>query len=408
MTVDIVIPTYNEEGTLERCVTALHEYLVDVPFEARITIADNASIDTTPIVADRLACEHADVRVIHVPVKGRGVALKTAWSQSTADVLVYMDVDLSTNLNALLPLVAPLLSGHSDLAIGTRLAPGSRVLRGSKRELLSRGYNVLLRGTLGAGFGDAQCGFKAIRTDAARWLLPLVQDDGWFFDTELLVLAERAGLRIYQVPVDWVDDPDSRVDLWSTAIGDLKGIARLSWSLTRGRIPLVNKGSARPDGTTSMPAQVMRFLGVGVVSTIAYALVFLLMRGHANAGVSNVVALVSTTVFNTAANRVWTFGVRGRARAVRQQAQGMLLLGAGLIVTTLALSLSYDAGMHGTRQELAVLTAANLLVTAGRFAAFRLWVFRAPASYDERPAGYPTEKPLASGGGGVDLAHDQA
>ncbi|MDX6296955.1 MAG: hypothetical protein QOI51_812 [Nocardioidaceae bacterium] len=412
MTVDIVIPTYNEERTLERCVWALHEYLADVPFEARITVADNASTDTTPLIADRLSREYVDVEVIHVPRKGRGLALKAAWSRSDADVLVYMDVDLSTNLNALLPLVAPLLSGHSDIAIGTRLAAGSRVLRGSKRELISRGYNALLRGTLGAGFGDAQCGFKAIRADAARWLLPLVQDDSWFFDTELLVLAERAGLRIYQVPVDWVDDPDSRVDLWRTAVDDLRGIARLGWSLTRGRIALVDNGSAPPAGTGSLLTQVVRFLGVGVASTIGYAVVFLLLRAHESAGVSNVVALVSTTVFNTAANRLWTFGIRGRLRAVTHQAQGMLVLAAGLVVTTLALSLSRDAGVHGTAQELAVLTAANLLVTAGRFAVFRLWMFRAaqppPPRYDALRDVRPLPQPLPSGGASTDSAQDQA
>jgi putative flippase GtrA len=305
-----------------------------------------------------------------------------------------------------------LLSGHSDIAIGTRLAAGSRVLRGSKRELISRGYNALLRGTLGAGFGDAQCGFKAIRADAARWLLPLVQDDSWFFDTELLVLAERAGLRIYQVPVDWVDDPDSRVDLWRTAVDDLRGIARLGWSLTRGRIALVDNGSAPPAGRGSLLTQIVRFLGVGVASTIGYAVVFLLLRAHESAGVSNVVALGSTTVFNTAANRLWTFGIRGRLRAVTHQAQGMVVLAAGLVVTTLALSLSRDAGVHGTAQELAVLTAANLLVTAGRFAVFRLWMFRAaqppPPRYDALRDVRPLPQPLPSGGASTDSAQDQA
>jgi putative flippase GtrA len=378
VTVDIVIPTYNEEHTLERCVWSLLAHLADVPFDSRVTIADNASTDLTPLIADRLARQFTDVSVIHVPHQGRGLALRTAWSASTADVLVYMDVDLSTNLNALLPLVAPLLSGHSDLSIGTRLAPGARVLRGSKRELISRCYNLLLRGTLGAGFGDAQCGFKAIRADAARWLLPLVEDDSWFFDTELLVLAERAGLRIYQVPVDWVDDPDSRVDIWRTARDDLRGIARVGWNLMGGRIPLVSRGPWPPEGTTSLLTQVMRFVSVGVLSTVAYALAFLILRGHTGAIQANVLALLATTMLNTAANRMWTFGVRGRARAVTHQAQGLLVLVAGLAVTTTALSLASEAGISGTWPELVVLTAANLLVTAGRFTAFRLWVFRSP------------------------------
>ena len=171
---------------------------------------------------------------MHLDLPGRGRALQAIWSASDAEVLAYMDVDLSTDLNALLPLVAPLLSGHSDVAIGTRLARGSRVVRGAKREVISRGYNLLLRATLGAGFSDAQCGFKAIRADAARELLPLVADTAWFFDTELLVLAERAGLRIHEVPVDWIDDADSRVDIVATALGDLRGVCRVGRGLARG------------------------------------------------------------------------------------------------------------------------------------------------------------------------------
>src|SRR5213079_2391771 len=160
------------------------------------------------------------------------------WQASDADVLAYMDVDLSTDLDALLPLVAPLISGHSDLAIGSRLARGARVVRGPKREFISRCYNLILRSTLAAKFSDAQCGFKAVRADVARRLLPLVEDTGWFFDTELLVLAQRAGLRIHEVPVDWVDDPDSRVDLFATAVADLRGVARLARAIGTGRLPV--------------------------------------------------------------------------------------------------------------------------------------------------------------------------
>jgi glycosyltransferase involved in cell wall biosynthesis len=186
------------------------------PFRTRVTIADNGSTDATWAIAGRLARELPEVRAVHMDLPGRGRALRAIWSQSEAEVLAYTDVDLSTDLNALLPLVAPLLSGHSDLAIGTRLARGSRVIRGPKRELISRGYNLLLRTLMGARFPDAQCGFKAIRREAARALLPLTRDTGWFFDTELLVLAERAGLRIHEIPVDWIDDLGSRVDIIAT------------------------------------------------------------------------------------------------------------------------------------------------------------------------------------------------
>jgi glycosyltransferase involved in cell wall biosynthesis len=236
---DIVIPVYNEECDLPGSVRRVHEYLQTyVPYPARITIADNASTDTTLAAAHTLANELSDVDVIHIDAKGRGGALRAAWLSSQADVVAYMDVDLSTDLSALLPLVAPLISGHSDVAIGTRLSDASRVVRGPKREFLSRGYNFLLRRMLGTRFSDAQCGFKALRADVARVLLPHIVDTNWFFDTELLVLAERAGLRIHEVPVDWIDDPDSRVDIVRTAIGDLKGCWRVRRALTTGAIPV--------------------------------------------------------------------------------------------------------------------------------------------------------------------------
>ena len=167
------------------------------------------------------------MRALRLDRKGRGRALRAVWGDSRARVVAYMDVDLATDLDALLPLVAPIISGHSDLAIGTRLAPGARVVRGPKRELISRCYNLIVRTALRLHVTDAQCGFKAMGTDAARTLLPLVEDDEWFFDTELLALAERNGLRIHEVAVDWIDDADSRVDIAQTATADLRGIGRL-------------------------------------------------------------------------------------------------------------------------------------------------------------------------------------
>ena len=227
--VGIVIPVYNEERALEGSVRRLHGFLsATFPFSWRIVIADNASTDRTIAIARRLSYGLHGVEAIRLPVKGRGRALRRAWSVGAARVLCYMDVDLSTGLDALLPLVAPLLSGHSDLAIGSRLHRDARVTRSLKRELISRTYNRLLRLVLRARFSDAQCGFKAIRADVARELVPQVRDDAWFFDTELLVLAQRRGLRIHEVPVDWIEDGDSRVRIVSTALGDLRGVARLA------------------------------------------------------------------------------------------------------------------------------------------------------------------------------------
>ena len=226
--VEIVIPVYNERAALEGSVRMLHAYMsANFPFSWQITIVDNASTDGTLQVARRLMYELPEVGAMHLPAKGRGRALRIAWSTSHAKVLAYMDVDLSTDLSALLPLIAPLMSGHSDLAIGTRLHRAARVERSAKRELISRCYNGLLRLVLRARFSDAQCGFKAIRAQAAHELLPLICDQEWFFDTELLVLAQRHGLRIHEVPVDWVEDLDSRVDIVSTALADLRGVGRL-------------------------------------------------------------------------------------------------------------------------------------------------------------------------------------
>src|SRR6476469_9099502 len=266
---DIVIPVHNEERDLPGSVRRLHRYLVaEVPYPSRITIADNASTDNTLAVAEALAEQLSDVEVIHLDEKGRGGALYAAWMASGAAVVAYMDVDLSTDLTALMPLVAPLISGHSDVAIGSRLAASSRVVRGPKREFVSRSYNLILRSLLGAKFSDAQCGFKAVRADVARLLLPHVADTGWFFDTELLVIAERAGLRIDEVPVDWVDDLDSRVDIVATATADLRGIGRMLRGFADGSIPVntiaAQLGSSRLAAAAgSLFRQAVRFGAIG-------------------------------------------------------------------------------------------------------------------------------------------------
>jgi len=384
--VEIVVPVRNEEQDLAPSVQRLVAYLRDrFPFTARVTVADNGSTDGTWAIALALAAAHSEVRAVHLDLPGRGRALHAIWSASDAEVLVYMDVDLSTDLNALLPLVAPLLSGHSDMAIGSRLARGSRVVRGAKREVISRGYNLLLRAALGVGFSDAQCGFKAIRSASARALLPLVADTGWFFDTELLLVAERAGLRIHEVPVDWIDDADSRVDIVATAVADLRGMARVGWGLARGtlRVPVL-RGSG-PSGASGacgasrgLAWQVPRFLAIGVASTLAYVLLYLLLRGVMGAQAANFVALLVTAVANTAANRRLTFGLRGRAGAARHQFRGLIAFGAGLALTSGALALlRLFAGPAGPGRgtEVVVLVVANLVATLVRFALYRGWVF---------------------------------
>ncbi|MCZ7475153.1 MULTISPECIES: dolichyl-phosphate beta-glucosyltransferase [unclassified Micromonospora] len=385
---DVVVPVYNEEADLGPCVRRLHAHLTaHFPYPFRITVADNASVDGTPAVARALADELPEVGVLRLDEKGRGRALRAAWSASPAPVLAYMDVDLSTDLAALLPLVAPLISGHSDLAIGTRLARTSRVVRGTKREVISRGYNLLLRGALAARFSDAQCGFKAIRADVAAELLPLVRDTGWFFDTELLVLAQRAGLRIHEVPVDWVDDPDSRVDIVATALADLRGIGRLGRALVTGALPLAQLRAQLGRGPLpappaqvpiGLPRQLARFAAVGVASTLAYLLLFLLARGPLGAQPANLLALLLTAVANTAANRRLTFGVSGRRHAGRHHLQGLLAFALGLALTSGSLAVLHATTTPNRALELTVLVAANLAATALRFLLLRLAMHHRP------------------------------
>src|SRR5438270_7655911 len=266
--VDIAIPGYNEERDLERSVRRLRRYLDhQFPFEARITVVDNASTDATWAIARRLALELRGVRATRLEDKGRGRAIRHAWLKSDAAIVAYMDVDLSTDLDGLLPLVAPLISGHSEVAIGSRLMPGARVSRGPKRELISRGYNLLLHLALGTRVRDAQCGFKAARAQAARRLFPLVENQEWFFDTEFLVQAQRARLRVYEVPVDWTDDPDSRVDVVATAIEDLRGV----WRLSR---------------------QLRSFAAIGVLSTVAYMACYSALRLALPATIANAISLL--------------------------------------------------------------------------------------------------------------------
>ena len=379
---DVVVPVYNEQAALAHSIHRLHRHLrEDFPFPARITIADNASNDDTPVIAAALAEDLDHIRVVRLEQKGRGRTLHAVWSTSDAPVLAYMDVDLSTDLAALAPLVAPLISGHSDLAIGTRLGRGSRVVRGAKREFISRCYNLILKSTLAAGFSDAQCGFKAIRADVARHLLPYVVDTGWFFDTELLVLAQRSGLRIHEVPVDWVDDPDSRVDIVATATADLKGIGRLLRGFANGSIPVhtiaAQLGSPRLSAAPgSLLRQAVRFGAVGIASTAAYVVLFVLMQGWLGAQAANLIALLLTAIGNTAVNRRFTFGVGGGANAARQHTEGLIVFAIALAITSGALGV-----LHGIVAqphhwvELGVLVLANLVATAVRFVLLRGWVF---------------------------------
>jgi 4-amino-4-deoxy-L-arabinose transferase-like glycosyltransferase len=257
-TLDVVVPVYNEERALPGCIEVLSGYLTDrFPLKTNITVVDNGSTDDTLRVAGELASRTPGLRVLHLDAKGRGLALRTAWLRSEADIVAYMDVDLSTGLDALLPLVAPLISGHSDLAIGSRLLPGARVRRSAHRELISRCYNALVRLSHGVPFSDAQCGFKAARADVVRPLLASADDRSWFFDTELLLLAAHNGLRVHEVPVDWVEDADSHVRIASTAWEDLRGLGRLAWARITGSARVDDLPRRRPELRAQHPDAVV-------------------------------------------------------------------------------------------------------------------------------------------------------
>jgi putative flippase GtrA len=396
---EIVIPVYNEAQQLAASVTSLRTFLdSSFPLATVVTIADNASTDDTWSIATGLAASLRGVRALHLDRKGRGRALRAAWSASPAPVVAYMDVDLATGLDALLPLVAPLLSGHSDVAIGTRLAPGAHVVRGARREMISRSYNFLVHTALGNTCTDAQCGFKAMRSDAAAVVLPLVEDDAWFFDTEVLVTARRLGLRIHEVPVDWVDDLDSRVAVSHTAWLDLCGIARMVTPAARRRAadarrhllgrpapdarpmddPPVEAASVAPAAASGevFADELLRFAGVGVVSTLAYVVLFALLEPSLGGYAANAVAIVACGIGNTAAHRGMAATARHGLDRAHRVVTAAALLGVSLGFTTTALAVTRALGLDALVPELVAVTVANLAAAAFRFSILRTWVFR--------------------------------
>jgi putative flippase GtrA len=343
--VDIVVPVTTEQRDLELSIIRLHSFLSDTfPFTAHMTIAAAGPHDGTWAVARRLADTFPEVSAMRGEAS-RGPALRAAWAGSESEVLAYLDPDLSIDLAALIPLVSPLVAGDVDVAVGTRLAPGARPQPGPRREVTSCGYSLLVQAGLGTGLADTQCGFKAITRASARTLLAGTSDTDWFFDAELIALAERAGLRIREVAVN---KPGGR---------DLA--------------PRAQRHRAR-----WLRGPLARFAAIGLVSTVAYAGIYLALRQVMPAAAANAVGLLITAVANTAANRRFTFGVGGRAHAVRHQLRGLLAFGAGLALTTGALIiLSVADRKAGSSTELAVVIAASIAATLLRFGLFSNWVF---------------------------------
>ncbi len=375
---DIVVPVYNEEEHLEANIEQLAAFLdAGFPLRWRITIADNASTDSSWAISTALAARDHRVHALHLRQKGRGRALREAWTQSDADIVAYMDVDLSTRLEALLPLVAPLITGHSDVAIGSRLARGSRVVRGPKREFISRTYNQILRLVLRTQVRDAQCGFKAIRADVARRVLPMVEDNTWFFDTELLVVAERAGFRIAEIPVDWVDDPDSRVDIMHTALGDLRGVLRMAWTFWFHPEQVPDPECVRVAPPVGTGGELVSFMLVGLLSTVLYLIGYLVLEGRLGPYWANALSLSVTMILNTSANRRWTFGQRDPRSRLPHYVRATAVHLVGLALTTGAVWLLEAVTVTpGIGAQLVVLGLTSAVATALRFVLMPAWIFR--------------------------------
>lgn len=401
-TVEVVVPAYNEERALPGCLRTLHARLRgELPFSWRITVADNASTDRTLEVAREMAAELPGIDVVHLDRKGKGLALRTVWGTSDADIVAYMDVDLSTGLDGFLPLIAPLASGHSDLAIGSRLAPGARTLRGLRREFVSRSYNTLIRLTHGTRFSDGQCGFKAARTEVVRPLLEVTRDDGFFFDTELLLLADHNGLRVHEVAVDWVEDVDTRVNIAGTAVKDLRGLWRTARLKASGRAvaaipPRPGPVAEHPDAVLGrrrtrgvLTWEVGCFLAIGAASTLGHALLYWLLRGWWSPLVANLAAQTVVTLLNTEANRRLTFRGSPAGPVRAHLGAGALFVFCYVVTAGAVLGFRHLAGDPSYAAEAVVLATASVLVTVVRFVTLKLAVFgrrRAPADTGPGPA----------------------
>ncbi|WP_344836657.1 GtrA family protein [Nonomuraea dietziae] len=375
--VEVVVPVHNEQRALRASIERLHGYLAgSFPYGFRITIADNASSDTTWQIAQEL-CRVPPGGERRPPggegagtgaAAGCGRPARPTWSATWTSTCPPTSTPSS-------PLVAPLLSGHSDLAIGTRLVRTANVVRGPKREFLSRTYNLLLRGVMGAGFSDAQCGFKAARTEIAQALLPLSRTRSGSSTPSCCSWPSGTACASTRWPVDWVDD------LGQQGRHRQDGRRRLrvhgpGWPARRCRARPTcpcPRASSRRGCPRAWRGSCPASWSSGIVSTLSYLLLYSLLRLVAPAYVANAVALFVTAVANTAANRRFTFGVKGSAGAIRHQVEGLIAFLVGLALTTGGLALLPSGAPH--RVELVAVIVANGLATLVRFLLLRVWVF---------------------------------
>jgi len=223
----VVLPVYNEEKVLRKSIQTLIAFLRDNDkYNWKIVIADNNSKDSTGAIARVLESENPAVKYLYIPRKGRGIALRTAWEQTDCDFVSYMDIDLSTGLDALVRAM-DMLSGGADIVVGNRLAEDSKTTRCFKREFISQSYNIVIKMALGTHFHDAHCGFKTGRREIVQKILPFIDDNEWFFDTEFLFYGEKLGHKIMEIPVTWIEDMDTKAKIFKDAYDDLRGLYRL-------------------------------------------------------------------------------------------------------------------------------------------------------------------------------------
>ncbi len=365
--VDVVVPVHNDAEALDACVTQLREQLASsLPLPWRITIVDAASTDATWQKARDLADRLSGVTAVRLEAQGRGRAVRAVWAASDASVLAYVDVEMNIDLNALLPLLAPLLSGHSDVAIGSRFSRGARVARGGERGRNSRGHSRLLRLALGTGVRDTQCGFKAVRADVARVLLPAVEDNNWFFDTEFLVLAEHLGLRIAELPVDWTGRSETTIDQSPRQRHDLPGIWRLAKALWLRRVQVDLGDSVPRRGPVGNSKAVFRFLRLAVSSAALYLAGFLALQPRLGAYWANGLALTILTLVCGYANRPFVSARRVSARW-RRPVKGVAAYAGSLAGTTAALKILFlSSGKPGLVLQATVATLIATLVASLR------------------------------------------
>lgn len=210
--VSVVLPAYNESELIVDSVEKVRNVLLELGWTFEIIIAENGSTDGSDIISKMLSEEYEEVKHLHTE-KGRGNALRAAFKKAEGDVIMYMDMDLSTDLRYIEVIVNSILDGY-DVVTGSRLLPESVVVgRISKREITSRAYNFLVRLILGSKLMDHQCGFKAYNKESLRVIIDDVKDNDWSFDTEILVKSQKKGFKVTEIPVYWVDNTDTSVKL---------------------------------------------------------------------------------------------------------------------------------------------------------------------------------------------------